>query len=130
MSMIKWISVFLAMLFSTAPLLAQINRGAIRGSVTDPTGAAVPAVEVQARNVGTSISTTTTTSAEGEFSLRSVLPGVYELSVGAPGFKTAVVERAIFWTGKGVVSERTTDISFLPSGSAEAWGSPLDGPCT
>ncbi len=92
MSKIKGISVFLAMLFLTAPLLAQINRGAIRGSVTDPTGAAVPAVEVQARNVGTSISTTTTTSAEGDFSLRSLSPGVYELSVAAPGFKTAVVD--------------------------------------
>ena len=35
------------------PALAQLDRGAITGTVTDPSGAAVPGVHVFARNTAT-----------------------------------------------------------------------------
>ena len=75
-----------------APLVAQINRGAIRGSISDPSGAAVPGVEVSARNAGTSIVTTTTAGADGNYSFPSLPPGSYELSTDVAGFKKTRVE--------------------------------------
>jgi hypothetical protein len=54
MSRKHFVLFLVAVFLWAAPLLAQINRGAICGSISDPSGA-VPGVEVIARNTGTSI---------------------------------------------------------------------------
>jgi Carboxypeptidase regulatory-like domain len=65
--------------------LAQSNRfGTISGVITDPDGAAVPNIPVQARNSQTG--TTQNTSASGAYTFAQLLPGTYELLVPAVGF--------------------------------------------
>lgn len=73
------------------PLAGQIATGSIKGTVLDPAGAAVPNAQVQARNIGTSIVTAGTTTAEGSFTLVNLPAGTYEVSAEAQGFKRTVV---------------------------------------
>ena len=85
--------------FSTAALLAlcaclAFGQGAtslMNGSVTDPTGAAVPGAEVQATQTDTNLVLKVTTNGQGEFAIPSVPAGPYQIVVTKSGFKTATV---------------------------------------
>src|SRR5260370_1363921 len=68
------------------PALAQSSSGSISGVVTDPSGAAIAGAEVKLVDVGTNTSQPTNTNAEGRYSFISVPPGVYNVTVGNPGF--------------------------------------------
>jgi hypothetical protein len=78
---------------------AQISRGSIRGSVTDPSGSLVPNVEVQARNLGTSLVARISAGADGSFTLANLPPGAYEVTAELPGFKVAVVQGVVVNVG-------------------------------
>ena len=60
----------------------------ISGSVTDSTGAAVPAAAVTATQTGTGLVLRTTTTPEGTYVFPSLAPSVYNLSVNHAGFET------------------------------------------
>ena len=76
-----------------SPLWAQTFRGAINGSVVDPSGAAIPKAEVKATEIATSIDHTTTATAEGQFSFQDIPLGFYKVTVSAPGFPALVVDK-------------------------------------
>ncbi|MEK7409085.1 MAG: carboxypeptidase regulatory-like domain-containing protein [Acidobacteriota bacterium] len=84
--------VFLGLLVVvSAPWLsAQQGRGAIRGTVTDSSLAAVPGAKVTVTNVGTGAGFVTETSQEGYYIAPSLLVGNYMVTAERPGFKTAV----------------------------------------
>ncbi|HKW56536.1 MAG TPA: TonB-dependent receptor [Candidatus Acidoferrum sp.] len=67
---------------------AQTVQGVITGTITDPTGAAVPGATVTITNVGTSISQTTKTGSDGSYRFPLVPPGTYNLQVEAASFAT------------------------------------------
>jgi hypothetical protein len=69
---------------------AQNDRGVIAGLVQDPTGNVVPDVPVVARNVDTGAVYDTRTTTTGDFTLAALPPGVYEVTVTAPGFEKYV----------------------------------------
>ncbi len=64
---------FLLLMFSLLPLRAQVITGSILGSVTDPSGHAVPNATVVVRNVGTKARNSATTGDSGDFTI-SLLP--------------------------------------------------------
>jgi hypothetical protein len=65
---------------------AQVT-GSITGTVVDPTGAAVPKAKISIMLAGGARALTETqTNAEGLFSIATIRPELYDLSVGAPGF--------------------------------------------
>ena len=68
---------------------AQETRGSIQGTILDGSGAVVPRVVVAATNTGTNVTLKATTNQEGLYNLMFLLPGVYSISVSAPGFKQA-----------------------------------------
>src|ERR1700752_1847755 len=72
---------------------AQTLRGAINGTVTDPSGAAVPNAQVRATETGTGIDHTTVTTSNGEFSFQDIPLGFYKVTVTATGFPPYAVER-------------------------------------
>src|SRR5215510_5307266 len=76
----------LAFFYLASGLNAQTVQGVITGSVTDPSGASVPGATVTLTNVGTNISQTTTTSAEGSYRFSLVPPGAYTVDVKATSF--------------------------------------------
>jgi hypothetical protein len=72
---------------------AQTFRGAINGTVTDPSGASVPNAQVKATDTATGIEHTTTTTSEGQFSFQDIPLGFYKISVSASGFPAYTVDK-------------------------------------
>jgi len=62
--------------------------GTIKGTVTDPTGAAVAAVRLTATNVGTGISTTVTSQSDGSYQFTQLPIGAYKVTATVSNFKT------------------------------------------
>lgn len=69
---------------------AQSVRGALSGSVLDPTGAAVPGARITVRNPNTGVMRNTVSSAEGSYSFPELNLGSYDVTVSAAGFSTLV----------------------------------------
>lgn len=70
---------------------AQATAADLAGTVTDPSGAVVAGATVNAKGVGTGISRTATTDADGFFKIVGLPPGEYEISTEAKSFKKSVV---------------------------------------
>jgi hypothetical protein len=73
---------------SVGPAMADELYGRIRGRVTDATGAAVPGVEVTARNTDTDISKSTTSGSDGIYEFLNLPLGPYKVTVNKANFKT------------------------------------------
>ncbi|MFN8000258.1 MAG: carboxypeptidase regulatory-like domain-containing protein [Acidobacteriota bacterium] len=71
---------------------AQTNTGTLTGEVNDTNKAVVSGARVRATNLATNITLEVTTSGAGVFSVASLQPGTYRVTVEAAGFKTAVIE--------------------------------------
>jgi hypothetical protein len=83
------IAIIACFLLIPAPALAQVTAS-ISGVVADPSGAAVPAAEVAAKNVETGAIRRTATDTGGRYQLAELAVGAYELTVSKPGFRTVV----------------------------------------
>src|SRR6266404_6079861 len=70
--------------------LAQ-DRGTITGTVTDAAGASVPGATLKATNPATGLTQTTSSSADGTFSIPYLPPGGYVVTGEKAGFRTAEV---------------------------------------
>jgi hypothetical protein len=87
-------TIFWAFLYSLGltPCLAQTAAtGAVLGTVTDPTGAAVVAADVKLVNSATGIKSAVATGPQGQYAFPGVNPGAYEITVGSKGFRTSTV---------------------------------------
>ena len=73
-------------------LFAQGERGAITGLITDPSGAAMPNVEVVAKDVKAGVEFRATTTAAGLYRIPYLPPSNYRVTATLAGFKTAVIE--------------------------------------
>ncbi|MBV9033707.1 MAG: TonB-dependent receptor [Acidobacteriaceae bacterium] len=66
---------------------SQGNTGTILGTVTDPSGAAVPKAQVALKNVQTGVVANTTTDNLGNYRFDFLAPGTYTVDAEAPGFR-------------------------------------------
>src|ERR1051326_1977603 len=73
-----------------ATLSGQEFRATITGHVTDQSGAAVPNVAVQLKNLGTNEAASATTDSTGNYTIPFLRPGLYTITVEAAGFKKYV----------------------------------------
>ena len=90
---VRFLSVILALFFSAGLLHAQGGAaGTILGTVTDNSGAVVPKATVDVTNVATSVTSHTQTSDTGNYTMPYLNPGIYRVTVQAPGFQKAVVD--------------------------------------
>jgi hypothetical protein len=78
-----------AALFGSS-LWGQEYRATISGTVSDPSGAAVPNAQIEARNVDTGVLSTARTNEAGAYTIPFLLPGTYKVTATASGFKQAV----------------------------------------
>jgi hypothetical protein len=78
---------------------AQTFRGAINGSVTDPSGAVVANAKVTATNVGTGVALNTVTTSNGEYSFQDLPLGTYKVTVSAGGFSQVTVDQVSVTAG-------------------------------
>jgi hypothetical protein len=89
---VAWLScVALALILSGAAALAQTITGSVRGTITDPSGAAVPGAKVAVTNTATGVITQTITDKSGLYSVEFLVLGNYKVTATAPGFETASV---------------------------------------
>ncbi len=76
---------FVLVLFFSVTGYAQTFRGAINGTITDPSGAVVAGANVKATNTGTGIVLSTVSTSGGAFTFQDVPLGTYKVSVAAAG---------------------------------------------
>src|ERR1700727_643411 len=69
----------------------QTFRGAINGTVSDPTGAIVAGAMVTATDTGTNVAHSMAATSDGQFSFQDLPPGTYSVKVAASGFQTTTV---------------------------------------
>jgi hypothetical protein len=72
---------------------AQTFRGAINGTVTDPSGAVIPNAAVKATESATGVDHNTVTTSEGQFSFQDIPLGFYKVTVTASGFPVYTVDK-------------------------------------
>jgi iron complex outermembrane recepter protein len=76
----------LILIGSSAVAHAQAGTGGVAGVVLDPDAKAVVSAGIVVRNEATNDVRTTTTDASGRFLVSGLVPGVYTVEVGVPGF--------------------------------------------
>src|SRR4051812_17835046 len=82
------------------PAVAQPASVRLAGRVTDPQQAPVGGAIVTAHNQATAIDVTTTSAADGRYSLPILPPGVYDVEVKVNGFSTFRAERLTLAVGQ------------------------------
>ena len=87
-------TIVFVLLFSPA-VLAQTDRGTLTGTVSDPSGAVIPGVSIEAKNIQTGATYQAGSSETGNYTLTQLPAGTYELSAALPGFKRFVRENII-----------------------------------
>src|SRR5262245_28113649 len=81
------ICIFTVFIAAVAMMVAQSERGTIRGTVTDSSGSIMPGVTVKATNVDTGIETATVTTEAGLYNIPQLKPGNYRVEIERSGFK-------------------------------------------
>jgi len=76
--------------FGISGAQAQTSAATVTGTVTDATGAILSGAKIEIRNTGTNEARQTTTDAAGLYTVNSLNPGIYKVTVTDPGFKNFV----------------------------------------
>ena len=87
------------------PVAAQRASAALEGVVSDSTGGVVSIAIVKLTSEETSFTRSTTSNSSGSYSIPDVSPGIYTVSVEAPGFKKAVAEGLRLFVGPPIVQD-------------------------
>jgi hypothetical protein len=90
----------LATMLANRVVAQGAGSGTISGSVTDPTGALVPAADVTIRNTGTGIERKTQTTDAGSYTAAFLAPGRYEVQIGKAGFATVLRKELVQQVGQ------------------------------
>lgn len=100
---------------SLACAQSEIGGATLNGSVTDPTGAAVPNAKVTATNTATGVSRSLTSNDAGLYTFTRIPVGSYDLTVEAQGFRTD--KRTAVNLSVGAVA--TIDVTLTVGGTQE-----------
>ncbi len=72
------------------PAVAQIDTGAIVGTVTDQSGASIPKASIVITNESTGVVFNTETNADGQYQVTALIPGNYSVKASASGFDSEI----------------------------------------
>ena len=76
-------------------LYAQSERGSIRGTVEDATGAVLPGAKITAVSVATNIEISTSSTEAGNYNIPQLPPGLYTVAAEHAGFKKLIQENVV-----------------------------------
>ncbi|MGO8757466.1 MAG: carboxypeptidase regulatory-like domain-containing protein [Terracidiphilus sp.] len=79
--------------------LAQLDTGALAGTVLDPAGKSVPGAKIALKGVDTGTVYSAVSATSGYYSLPAIRPGRYEATVTATGFQTVVDHNVVIAVG-------------------------------
>ncbi len=83
-----WWLVCVCLLLVTGTATAQVDQGAMTGTVTDNTGAIVPGAQVTLSATDTGLTLQSKSNGSGNFTFSPIKIGNYSVSASAPGFQT------------------------------------------
>lgn len=86
------------LLLSPSAMFSQDYRGRVQGSVTDPSGAAIPGATVTLSNINTGVEVVRESDAYGNYRIDFVEPGSFHVIVEAAGFNRFVQENVTVQT--------------------------------
>lgn len=102
--MLKKTTLFLSMLTLLFAVAAFAQTTAsIKGTVTDPSGAAVAGAKVTVSSPSQAIERTTTTNASGEYEVPALPPGIYKVKIEQSGFQTEQADRVELEVDRNIV---------------------------
>ena len=85
--------------------------GAIGGTVTDQSGAVVPAAVVKSRNVGTGVASSGVTDGSGRYLLIHLQPGTYSLEISVSGFAAFKASNITVEVGRSTTMDAVLQVS-------------------
>src|SRR3954468_5463271 len=83
--------ILLLTLIFTCGIFAQVDRGNVQGTVTDPSGAVVAGAAVRIANPATNLTQSTVTGPSGTYAFFNLPIGIYNVSVEGQGFRRSDV---------------------------------------
>src|SRR5207253_3672002 len=100
-------------LSAASPLAAQsqITTGVIDATVVDASGAVLPGVDVEVRNVETNLTRNLVTDRDGRFVALQLPPGRYTVTLKLSGFATLVQDNVLVTVGDTVRLRPTMKVS-------------------
>jgi len=113
----------LSILLLTAVAIAQSDRGAISGQVSDPTGAPIPAADIVATNTATGVKYPTKSLDSGAYQIGGLAFGRYDLTAAAPGFSRLSRPRVEVSIGQTVTLNVTLQVGQIDQ-TVEVTGTP------
>jgi hypothetical protein len=80
---------------------AQLNMASLSGTVTDPSGGAIPGAQVTLSSTTRKANRETVTNSLGLYVIPAILPGSYQVTVAAKGFRTKTITDINLSAGQG-----------------------------
>ena len=94
-----------------AELSAQVDRATLAGTVTDSSGAVIPAARVEVQSQETGLRREAETGPNGVYTVSQLPIGVFDVNIARPGFRTVTVKELHL----GVGDNRTLNVTMEPS---------------
>jgi hypothetical protein len=112
---VRTLAALLGLCLLAAPAAAQEQRASIEGTVKDNTGAVLPGVTVDAKNLSQGGVASAVSDAGGFFRFPSLAPGAYEVTAKLSGFTPRTFSRVELTLGQ----TKTLDVALGVSGLSE-----------
>ncbi len=84
------------LLIGCLALFAQLDRGSLTGTITDPSGAVIPDAKVTIKNTGTNAIYETRSNVAGQYTMPNLPVGGYEVTFEAPALSPPALTITIF----------------------------------
>jgi len=120
---LKLFALMMALILVAGNAVAQVASADLHITVKDAKGAVVKNATVSVHNAATNFDRSTTQNLEGEYSLRALPPGRYDVTVEAPGFGKSVVKNLSITVGQSAelpVTMQVATVSQTINVSSEA----------
>jgi hypothetical protein len=125
-SAVVWVCAF-TLLFATSPSVAQQQTGDLVGIVVDPTEAVIPGAKVTVTGPALLTPREAETDPQGVYRFAGLPPGEYEVTVTAPGFRTAVQKNIGIRVGRTVAADVSMEVGAVAETvTVEAGGAEID----
>src|SRR5215831_19709890 len=92
------------------PAVAQLTRGFISGTITDSSGAILPAVQVKITNTATNITRQMVSNDAGFYRFVAVEPGTYAVEFALSGFSPRKVDNIAVGAAQEKVVDQTMSV--------------------
>ncbi|HYX29700.1 MAG TPA: carboxypeptidase regulatory-like domain-containing protein [Pyrinomonadaceae bacterium] len=99
--------------FTVAMSQAQSDAADLQGVVRDPSGAVVANASITARNTATNVTREANTNDDGFYKIVRLAPGIYEVTVKATNYKTAVIPSVKLTVGQTINQDVPLEVGEL-----------------